>query len=50
MDLEPQLCRLCLTSVDPTTVIVLNQAVGLIESILQLTSIEVSIFETESQI
>ncbi|XP_062564416.1 zinc finger protein 836-like isoform X2 [Armigeres subalbatus] len=48
MELEPQLCRLCLVPVDPATVVVLNQAVGLIESILQLTTINVIIDRTRS--
>nr|XP_029731732.1 zinc finger protein 184-like [Aedes albopictus] len=41
MDMEPQLCRLCLIPVDPDTVVILNQAVDLIDSILQITTVDV---------
>ncbi|XP_001652626.2 zinc finger protein 626 [Aedes aegypti] len=41
MDPGPQLCRLCLIPVDPDTVVILNQAVDLIDSILQLTTVDV---------
>ncbi|XP_062564420.1 zinc finger protein 184-like isoform X4 [Armigeres subalbatus] len=48
MGLEPELCRLCLVPVDAATVVILNQAVQLVESILQLTTIEVIIDSTRN--
>ncbi|XP_029731738.2 zinc finger protein 184 isoform X2 [Aedes albopictus] len=41
MDPEPHLCRLCLIPVEPDAVVILNQAVDLIDSIHQLTTVDV---------
>lgn len=41
MDLVLKMCRLCLESVEPAAVVVLNEAEHLVESIYQLTTIEV---------
>ncbi|XP_065081846.1 zinc finger protein 708-like [Ochlerotatus camptorhynchus] len=46
MDLEPQICRLCLELVDPRSVFVLNHDEKIIESILQITTIEVIVDPT----
>lgn len=43
MDLVLKMCRLCLESVEPAAVVVLNEAEHLVESIFQLTTIEVII-------